>query len=139
MVGKCSFHHFDPGFHRAKTGWALTLVYWRQGIMAEAMAAILTYRRTDLGVHRAEAIIDIENEPSKNLLLKLGLRAFRNLRGRVGCLCAWIAPAPRRRPMAPTRLLAHAPVSPPSYISSERDAGSTSRLKCPQELVQPKY
>lgn len=82
VIGSCSFHHFDTGFHRAETGYALTRAYWRQGIMAEAMAAVLTYGFTELGLHRVEAIIDIENEPSKYLLLKLGFSYEGNLRQR---------------------------------------------------------
>ena len=40
--------------------------------MTEAMSAILTFGFSELGLHRVEAVIDIANERSKNLLLKLG-------------------------------------------------------------------
>jgi [ribosomal protein S5]-alanine N-acetyltransferase len=82
VIGSCSFHHFGPGFHRAETGYELNRAYWRQGIMFEAMSAILTYGFTELDLQRVEAIIDIVNEQSKGLLLKLGFTYEGNLRQR---------------------------------------------------------
>lgn len=82
VIGSCGFHHFDTGFHRAETGYELNCAYWQQGIMTEAMSVMLTYGFTEMGLHRVEAIIDIENEPSKNLLLKLGFVYEGNLRQR---------------------------------------------------------
>jgi len=82
VIGSCSFHRFDSGFHCAETGYELNRAFWRLGIMFEAMSAILTYGFTELGLHRVEAIIDIANESSKNLLLKLGFSYEGNLRQR---------------------------------------------------------
>ncbi|HZO74618.1 MAG TPA: GNAT family N-acetyltransferase [Ktedonobacteraceae bacterium] len=82
VIGSCSLHHFDTGFHRAETGYELNRAFWRQGLMTEAMSAVLTYAFTELGLHRVEAIIDIANEPSKNLLLRLGFTYEGNLRQR---------------------------------------------------------
>jgi [ribosomal protein S5]-alanine N-acetyltransferase len=50
--------------------------------MTEAVSAILTYGFDCLGLHRMEAIIDIANERSKGLLLKLGFSYEGNLRQR---------------------------------------------------------
>jgi ribosomal-protein-alanine N-acetyltransferase len=50
--------------------------------MTEAMSAILTFGFSELGLHRVEAVIDIENDRSKNLLLKLGFSYEGNLRQR---------------------------------------------------------
>ena len=82
VIGSCSFHHFDEGFHRAETGYELNRAFWGKGMMIEAMSAILTYGFTELGLHRVEAIIDIMNERSKGLLLKLGFTYEGNLRQR---------------------------------------------------------
>ena len=81
LLGSCSLH-FDSGFHRAETGYELNRAYWGQGITSEAMSAILTYGFTELGLHRVEAIIDLVNERSKGLLLKLGFTYEGNLRQR---------------------------------------------------------
>ena len=82
VIGSCSLHHFDKDFQRAETGYELNHAFWGQGIMAEAVSAILTYGFAELGLHRVEAIIDIANEPSKRLLLKLGFTYEGNLRQR---------------------------------------------------------
>jgi len=82
LIGSCSFHHFDSGFHCVETGYELNRAFWGQGITAEAVSAILTYGFTELGLHRVEAIIDIVNERSKGLLLKLGFTYEGNLRQR---------------------------------------------------------
>ena len=82
VIGSCGFHHFDAGFHRAETGYELQRAYWRQGIMFEAMSAILSYGFDFLELHRVEAIIDMANEQSKGLLLKLGFTYEGNLRQR---------------------------------------------------------
>ena len=72
LIGSCSLFHFDEGFNCAETGYELNRAFWGKGIMTEAMSAILTFGFNDLGLHRIEAVIDIANERSKNLLLKLG-------------------------------------------------------------------
>jgi ribosomal-protein-alanine N-acetyltransferase len=82
VIGSCNFHRFDEGYHRAETGYELNRAFWGQGLMFEAMSAILTYGFTELGLHRVEAVIDILNERSKNLLLKLGFTYEGNLRQR---------------------------------------------------------
>ena len=82
VIGSCSFHRFGKGFHHAETGYDLNRAFWGQGFMFEAMSAILTYGFSELGFHRIEAIIDILNERSKNLLLKLGFTYEGNLRQR---------------------------------------------------------
>jgi ribosomal-protein-alanine N-acetyltransferase len=82
VVGSCSLQHFDGSFHRAETGYELNRALWGQGMMTEALAGILTYGFRDLGLHRVEAIIDMANERSKRLLLKLGFTYEGNLRQR---------------------------------------------------------
>lgn len=83
VIGSCGFHSFDAGFHRAEIGYELNRAYWRQGLMTEAVAAVLTYGFTEMALHRIEAMIDIENEASKRLLEKLGFRYEGTLRERL--------------------------------------------------------
>jgi ribosomal-protein-alanine N-acetyltransferase len=82
VIGSCSLHHFDDGYHRAEVGYELNRAFWGQGIMAEAVSAIIRYGFTEMALHRVEAIIDIANERSKNLLLRLGFQYEGNLRQR---------------------------------------------------------
>ncbi|HEX7733909.1 MAG TPA: GNAT family N-acetyltransferase, partial [Ktedonobacteraceae bacterium] len=82
LLGTCSFHHFDAAYHRAETGYELNRAHWRQGIMYEAVSAVLTCGFTELCLGRIEALIDIDNAGSKGLLLKLGFTYEGNLRQR---------------------------------------------------------
>lgn len=82
VIGSCGFHLFDGGFHRAETGYELRRAYWRQGIMTEAMTAILGFGFQEMGLHRIEAVVDDENERSKGLLRKLGFAYEGTLRQR---------------------------------------------------------
>lgn len=82
VIGSCGFHHFDTGFHRSETGYELRRAFWGQGVMTEAVSAILTCGFDLLGLHRVEAIIDMANARSRGLLLKLGFTYEGNLRQR---------------------------------------------------------
>lgn len=82
LLGSCGLHHFDAKHSHAEIGYELKRSHWGQGIMAEAVAAMLTYGFVELGLHRIEAIIDDANTRSKGLLLKLGFTYEGNLRQR---------------------------------------------------------
>jgi ribosomal-protein-alanine N-acetyltransferase len=82
VIGSCGFHHFGSHFRHAETGYELNRAFWGKGIMTEATSAILTYGFAELELHRVEAIIDIANERSRGLLLKLGFTYEGNLRQR---------------------------------------------------------
>lgn len=82
LIGSCSLHHFDASHHHAETGYELHRACWGQGLMAEALGAILTYGFEELGLQRIEAIIDDANARSKGLLLKLGFSYEGRLRER---------------------------------------------------------
>ena len=82
VIGTVTFWNFGHGFHCAEIGYELHRGYWRQGIMAEAIAAILTYGFTEMNLHRVEANPGAENTASRSLLLKLGFTFEGNLRQR---------------------------------------------------------
>ena len=44
----------------------------KKGLMTEALKAVLNYGFTELKLHRIEALIDAQNEPSLKLLLRYG-------------------------------------------------------------------
>jgi ribosomal-protein-alanine N-acetyltransferase len=82
VIGSCGFHNFDEGFRRAELGYELRRTHWRQGIMTEALGALLTFGFGSLGMHRIEAIVNGENERSMGLLRKLGFTYEGTLRRR---------------------------------------------------------
>jgi ribosomal-protein-alanine N-acetyltransferase len=81
-IGACVLWNFDAGFHCAEIGYELHPAYGKQGIMAEALGAVLTFAFGDLGLHRVEANPLAGNTPSRSLLLKLGFTYEGTLRQR---------------------------------------------------------
>lgn len=82
VIGSCGFHLFDHGLQRAETGYELGQAYWRQGIMSEALSAIITFGFDEMGLHRIEAVVDDDNARSKGILRKLGFTHEGTLRQR---------------------------------------------------------
>ncbi|WIG59745.1 MAG: hypothetical protein OJF49_002492 [Ktedonobacterales bacterium] len=82
VIGSCGVYLFDEGFHRAECGYELRRAFWRQGIMREALTAMLTFVFDEMRLHRIEAVVDDVNERSKALLRALGFTHEGTLRQR---------------------------------------------------------
>lgn len=82
LLGTCGFYAFDEGFHRADIGYELLKSCWRQGIMSEALSAILTFAFSVMGLHRIDAVVYAWNERSQGILRKLGFVHEGTLRQR---------------------------------------------------------
>ncbi len=72
MIGHASLFHFDGQSGRADIGYGLDRRWWRQGLMHEALTAIVGYAFGPLGLRRLEADADPRNEPSCRALERLG-------------------------------------------------------------------
>ena len=72
MIGKCILFQFSPNNHRAEIGFILNRNYWRQGLMYQALQAVVEFAFTTLKLHRIEADVDPENAGSLGVLEKLG-------------------------------------------------------------------
>lgn len=72
MVGMVNYHARNPGNRRLAVGWIVARPWWRQGIMREAMPALLEYCFDTLATHRVEAHIEPDNIPSVRLAEVLG-------------------------------------------------------------------
>lgn len=70
LVGTCGFVWLRP--HRGEIGYDLARACWGQGIMAEALGALLEYGFRTLDLNRIEALTMVENERSARLLRRLG-------------------------------------------------------------------
>ena len=66
----------------AEVGYELASQFWRQGVMSEALAAILRYGFAERGLDFFVAEVMLENVASKKLLEKLGFRSQKVLLGR---------------------------------------------------------
>jgi ribosomal-protein-alanine N-acetyltransferase len=74
VVGMIGYVNLKPEHGRGEVGYALTRAWHRQGIMREALTAVLKYGFEQMDLHSVEAIIDAENIASGNLLASVGFR-----------------------------------------------------------------
>jgi Acetyltransferases, including N-acetylases of ribosomal proteins len=80
VIGTCGFHNLNPEHFRAEIGYELGKEYWGQGLMAEALTAILRYGCNTMNFNRVEAFVNEGNARSVRILEKLGFRLDGTLR-----------------------------------------------------------
>ena len=73
LIGSCGFT-WDREANAAEVGYELASQFWRQGIMSEAVRAILSYGFESEGMQFVIAEIMLGNEASRRLLKKLGFQ-----------------------------------------------------------------
>jgi [ribosomal protein S5]-alanine N-acetyltransferase len=89
MLGTCGFHNHKPEHFRAEVGYEIGKEYWGQGLMAEALTAILDYGFHCLKYNRIEAFVNDGNVRSLKLLERTGfsrdglLREYEFNRGKL--------------------------------------------------------
>jgi len=71
-IGVVNYHHREAWNRRLEIGYLLARAHWRQGLMREALAAVLGYCFGAFDVHRVEATVEPDNLPSRHLLESLG-------------------------------------------------------------------
>lgn len=74
LIGTVGIMNWKPRFFNAALGYDLAQRYWRQGIMFEALTAVLNYAFTTMQMNRLEAFVMPKNKPSSQLLEKLGFQ-----------------------------------------------------------------
>lgn len=72
VVGTCTLFNLDPRNRRAEIGYALARDCWGQGLMSEALGALVAHAFGPLGLARLEADVDPRNAPSIRIIEKLG-------------------------------------------------------------------
>lgn len=84
VIGSCGYYGFHGWHDRASIGYELARPFWRQGIMSEALRAIVHFGFGRIGLNRIQAVVMPDNQASIGLLGKLGfcregvLRAYEN-------------------------------------------------------------
>ena len=78
LLGTCGYVWLRP--FRGEIGYELGRAHWRQGIMREALTAIINFGYTVLGLNRIEALVMVANDASAGLLYSLGFREEGTLR-----------------------------------------------------------
>lgn len=74
LMGSCGFT-WDRQTNSAEVGYELASQFWKQGIMSEALQAILQYAFEKIGLEFVIAEIMLENLASRTLLEKLGFQS----------------------------------------------------------------
>src|SRR5581483_4870599 len=71
-IGSCGYWRLIPEHLRAEIGYELAPECWGEGLMTEAIGAVLGFGFTTMGLHSVEAQIHPENTGSRRVLEKLG-------------------------------------------------------------------
>ena len=74
LIGKCGYYDWNKTSRRAEVGYDLEPAHWGEGIMTEALCAVLRYGFEEMGLNRIQAIIDSENVKSIKLVERLGFK-----------------------------------------------------------------
>lgn len=72
LIGIIGHYRIQPENHRCEIGYMILPQYNGQGIVTEAIKAVLEYGFDDLKMHSIEAVIDPENFASERVLIKNG-------------------------------------------------------------------
>lgn len=82
LIGTCGYYDWSKTSRRAEIGYDLDPAYWGQGIMTEALMAVIEYGFQEMGLNRIQAIIDSKNKRSINLVQRLDFKKEGVLRQR---------------------------------------------------------
>lgn len=74
VIGMCGFNYWMRRDYRASVGYDLARAYWGQGVMTEAMQAVISFGFERMKLNRIEADADGRNTASHRVLEKIGFR-----------------------------------------------------------------
>ena len=72
VIGTIGYYRLQPEHHRAEIGYMLHPARQGQGLMQEAVAAVLAYGFEVLSLHSVEGVVDPRNEASAQVLKRAG-------------------------------------------------------------------
>lgn len=82
LIGSCGLFNWNRSWRRCILGYELARPAWGQGLMSEALRAVLAwgYSPQGMALNRVEAMIHAENAPSLKLAQQLGFQFEGRLR-----------------------------------------------------------
>lgn len=83
VIGTIGFMWYNEDSRSAEVGYSLSREYWNQGIMTEALSAILEHAFVKLKINRIEAQHELENPASGRVMEKVGMQKEGTLRQRL--------------------------------------------------------
>ena len=82
FIGGCGIVGWDLDHARAEMGYVLSREYWGQGLMPEAVRAMISFGFERMGLNRIEARCMVENVASARVMEKAGMTYEGTLRKR---------------------------------------------------------
>lgn len=83
MIGTIGFMWYQRENNSAEVGYSLSRAYWNQGLMTEALKAVLAFGFREMHLHRIEAQHEVDNPASGAVMRKAGMQFEGTLRGRL--------------------------------------------------------
>jgi len=83
MIGTCGFTSFDFHNNSAEVGYVLNPAFWHRGIAAEALREVLHFAFMILGLNRVEARYMVNNNDSRRVMEKVGMKFEGVARGAI--------------------------------------------------------
>ncbi|MBQ9264788.1 MAG: GNAT family N-acetyltransferase [Clostridia bacterium] len=83
MIGTIGFMWVNVEYKSAEVGYSLSRNYWNQGIMTEALRAVIAFGFDELRLNRIEAQHETSNPASGRVMAHAGLRYEGTLRQRL--------------------------------------------------------
>lgn len=83
VIGTIGFMWYQSENNAAEIGYSLSRDYWNQGLMTEALRALITFGFLKMRLHRIEAQHEVDNPASGAVMRKCGMRKEGTLRGRL--------------------------------------------------------
>ncbi|WP_374536717.1 GNAT family N-acetyltransferase [Chitinimonas taiwanensis] len=74
LIGSAGLFKWNPSWRNCTLGYELATEAWGQGLMREALTAVLDYGFAEMDLHRVQAEIHPDNAASIRLVEKLGFR-----------------------------------------------------------------
>lgn len=83
VIGTIGFMWIQPENRSAEIGYSLSRAYWNNGLMSEALCAVVDYGFQKLHLNRMEAQHESDNPASGRVMLHAGMRYEGRLRQRL--------------------------------------------------------
>lgn len=83
MIGTIGFMWLNTDWLSAEVGYSLSREYWNQGLMTEALRAVIAFGFDTLGLQRIEAQHTLGNPASGRVMQHVGMQYEGTLRQRV--------------------------------------------------------
>ena len=80
IIGTIGYMWIQSDNAAAEVGYSLSRAYWGQGIMTEALRAVIDYAFSSLRLNRIEAIHEVDNPASGAVMRKCGMQYEGRLR-----------------------------------------------------------